>query len=323
MRGDNWTNMTLSASNISRQLETQSGSWRFAGHETFPFRYGWLKKAVDALGSDELDGDPNLFGKDYAIVKLGVGKNMVQSIRHWSLATQIVEEKARNYLKVSYLGKKLFSEWDPYLEDPASLWLIHWLLATNRTRASAWYLIFNKFPRPDFTKGKLLEFLSDFTLRNNIKVKDTTLNRDIDCFLRTYLPSVREKALLEDSFNCPLTELDLIQLLHDTESYQFVIGPKPTLPVEIFGYTLFEYILKVHQFRQTISLSDCLYGEGSPGQVFKLNENALVDYIESLQEITSGQIEVDDTSGLKQIYCRSNLTPESCLNSYYEQRDCE
>ena len=43
---------------------------KFAGHETFTLRYGWLKKAVDATGL-----------RDDALVTLGAGKNMVRSIR--------------------------------------------------------------------------------------------------------------------------------------------------------------------------------------------------------------------------------------------------
>ena len=50
----------------------------FSGHQTFPFRYTWLKKGVDAVMDN-----PNVFTDDDAPVILGVGKNMVSSIRHW------------------------------------------------------------------------------------------------------------------------------------------------------------------------------------------------------------------------------------------------
>ncbi|GIW26127.1 DUF4007 family protein [Meiothermus sp.] len=92
----------------------------FAGHETFPFRYGWLKKAVDAVTSDAM-----LLSSDQALVELGVGKNMVQSIRHWGLATQVLQEGQGRSLEVSRIGALLFGEWDPYLEDPASFHTYH------------------------------------------------------------------------------------------------------------------------------------------------------------------------------------------------------
>jgi len=60
---------------------------KFSGHETFTLRYGWLTKAVAAVKSD-----PEIFSRDDAMVSLGVGKNMVRSIRHWSTSLGIVEE---------------------------------------------------------------------------------------------------------------------------------------------------------------------------------------------------------------------------------------
>ena len=69
---------------------TGSGRVSFSGHETFSFRYSWLKKAVDAT-----DADPHAFEAADAIVKLGVGKNMVSSIRHWGLVTGMLENAPR------------------------------------------------------------------------------------------------------------------------------------------------------------------------------------------------------------------------------------
>jgi hypothetical protein len=294
----------------AKSIESNS-KIKFAGHETFAFRYGWLKKAVDCL-----DEDQDIFSKDEAIVVLGVGKNMVKSIKHWALATQIFEEDNEG-LRVSPLGESLFQKWDPFFEDPASLWLIHWLLVTNLSKAALWYLVFNKYPRPDFTKNQILEFTLDLTSKYNIKVIKTTVGRDIDCFIRTYIPAKGSKIHLEESFNCPLNEVSIISQLRDGESYQFNVGPKYTLPVHIVGYALINYITSAQRNRKTISVSDCLYSESSPGQVFKLDENTLVEYIEELYKLTNGAIELDETAGLKQIYSKREYAPEELLDTYY------
>ena len=68
----------------------------FAGHETFPFRYTWLKKGVDAVGKD-----PEVFGREDAMVTFGVGKNMVSSIRHWGLAVGTLDENASIVLAIA------------------------------------------------------------------------------------------------------------------------------------------------------------------------------------------------------------------------------
>ena len=284
---------------------------KFAGHETFAFRYGWLKKSVDAIKNE-----PGIFSKENAIVKLGVGKNMVKSIKYWSLATQIVEEDRKGII-LSPLGEQLFLKWDPYLDDPASLWLLHWLLATNPSRAAVWYVSINRYSRPDFTKDQLLEFIIDYANRHNLKVNSSTISRDIDCFIRTYIPAKKDKSHLEDTFSCPLNELVFLHQLRDGVSFQFNIGPKKTLPAQIAGYALLKYISSAQSHRKTISISECLFNAGSPGQVFKLDENSLVEYIEELYKLTDGAIALDETAGLKQIYSRNEYVPQELLTQYY------
>ncbi len=98
--------------------------YRFSGHQTFAFRYGWLEKEVKAVAAS-----PEIFSADDAIVQLGVGKNMVESIRHWGLVAQMLEEtpdpadSKKRVLKPSNLAKKLLLRggWDPFLENDASL----------------------------------------------------------------------------------------------------------------------------------------------------------------------------------------------------------
>jgi hypothetical protein len=50
----------------------------FARHETFHPRFGWLKKGFDLAKQD-----PDIFLREDAPVRLGVGKNMVSAIRYW------------------------------------------------------------------------------------------------------------------------------------------------------------------------------------------------------------------------------------------------
>jgi len=61
--------------------------------ETFTLRYGWLKKVVDAIQAVEssatIDSSNNIHDSRI-IADFGVGKNMVQSMRHWALSTGIL-----------------------------------------------------------------------------------------------------------------------------------------------------------------------------------------------------------------------------------------
>lgn len=287
----------------------------FAGHETFPFRHGWLKKAVDAVRRD-----PKALSSERAIVTLGVGKNMVESIRHWGLATQVLEETPQRVPMPSSIGLSLFQDggWDPYLEDPASVWLLHWLLVTNPARSAAWTFAFGEYPQPDFTRDDLADRVFKLAVRRGASVKESTVSRDVDCLVRSYVAtSAGARGAPEDSFDCPLTDLELIRGQRDGDLYRFTIGPKRSLPAAVVGYALLQYASRVASGRRTLQVATCLYQPGSPGQAFKLDENSFVEYVEELAELTGGAIQFDETSGLRQVYLAAPIQPHNLLARYY------
>src|SRR5579859_1269092 len=141
------------------RMAASAAQYFFSGHDTFPFRYPWLKKGYDAVLADG-----TVFLRDDAVTTLGVGKNMVRSIRHWCLTAGVLEEvpPARGgVLRVSDFGSLLFGDGglDPYLEDPATLWLLHYRIAAHRTRAATWFWSFSHFHEPEFTRDALASAL--------------------------------------------------------------------------------------------------------------------------------------------------------------------
>jgi Protein of unknown function (DUF4007) len=121
----------------------------------------------------------------------------------------------------------------------------------------------------------------------------------------------------EESFDCPLLQLDLIQPLPDGELYRFAIGPKPSLSAAVFAFALAQYFDRIACATHTLNVQKCLYDEGSPGQAFKLDENSLIEYVEELESHTAGAIILDETAGLKQIYRRKSFDPMEILDHYY------
>ena len=225
-----------------------SGSARvsFSGHETFPFRYTWLKKAVDAV-----DADPYAFQAEDAMVKLGVGKNMVSSIRHWGLVTGMLEEASGRRgsrvrpLAPTELGRALLLDegWDPYLEDPGTLWLVHWQLVSCPERATTWWWVFNQYPGTIFTRADIQEALETLGAQSGwTRVTSASLKRDIDVFIRMYAPQRRRNGLLEDTLDCPLVELGLIHASRQQQTLTLVRSEHESLPDEIFAYALTEYL---------------------------------------------------------------------------------
>lgn len=274
-------------------------------HETFPFRASWLKKGYDAVEADGF-----AFQREDAVVRLGVGKNMVRSIRFWCLATQVVQEsnnggREGRPLRSTKLGKKLLADdgWDPYLEDSASLWLLQWLLVTNPLRASAWWHIFANYPDNEFTKQRLTAFLRSVVEEQQQNVSPASIARDVECFVRTYTRSAHfTSSPFDASFECPLAELELICPLEEDGLYRFHTGWKEGLPFQVVGFALLQFF-RVHAFpRRSVHLQDCLYTAGSPGQAFRLNEHSLLDAIDKLAMFTQGRLDVTETAGVAQVF---------------------
>jgi hypothetical protein len=293
----------------------------FSGHETFVFRYAWLKKAADAVLAD-----PAVFARDEGMVRLGVGKNMVRSIRFWALAARVIEEVPRSrgaQVALSALGQRLFGPGgrDPYLEDPNSLWLLHWNLVTNEARSTTWTWVFNLLPANEFTRDALTVFLEIETQRRGVRPpSENSLRRDIDCFVRTYTPARNSKGSVpEDSLDCPLTELGLI--LDDRASgiYRFKRGSQRSLSDEVFLFCLTEFWDRIAPGRETLAFSEVAYGFGSPGVAFKLDENSLADRLERMESASQGLVSYNESAGLKQLYRRGRVNSLELLDRHYEQ----
>ena len=299
----------------------------FSGHQTFPFRYTWLKKGVDAVIED-----PTVFSSETASVMLGVGKNMVAAIRHWCRVSglMIEAEKAardqRGQFEPTQLGKAIFGDqkeqrgFDPYLDDPATLWLIHYQIATNINQATAWYWAFNVSRGHQFTPQIFARELYKWARQKKQSmrpVSENTLRRDVNCFIRTYCQSRHTDVVVEETLDCPLVELNLIAELPDGNGYEFQRGDKKTLPLEIVAWTLDTFWQFYFPWQEALSFSELMYAPSSPGRVFRLDEDTMTVYLENLADLTEGALQYDETSGLKQVYRQRDLNQMELLKGYY------
>lgn len=303
--------------------------YKFSGHETFPLRYSWLPKGLRALAEDS----DIFFKKDEAMVRLGVGKNMVRAIRHWCTSTGMAKVDGRADIgRVTELGTRVFlgdeeqSAWDPFLEDPGTLWLLHWMLTSRSEKASTWYLAFTEWGVEVFTQADLIDWLEGIVEDlEKSRATRNSLERDVRVFRRTYVPSepTRHRPA-EDTFDSPLVELGLIREGEDGDVYRFVRGEKDSLPQEIFTSALVDYWRGADEEERkddaAIGFERLLYGPGSPGGAFKLNERALARRLEKLPEWTG--LQFDETAGLRTVYRTGDeiATPMEALARYYRSQ---
>lgn len=304
-------------------MNAPSASFSFSGHETFPFRYPWMKKGYDAVVEDG-----GVFQKDDAITTLGVGKNMVRSIRHWCLAAGIVEEdkeEGARYsprLRATELSHLLFGKdgHDIYLEDPATLWILHWQITTNVSRASTWWWTFSHFHEPEFTRDSLSTAVYKWsqTLPGK-KVAEVSVKRDVETFIRTYAPPRTTKGeSSEDSLDCPLVELGLFYSVAESgQVYSFSRGAQDNLPDGVLLYGVLKFWEQFAPQAETLAIPDLARQPASPGQVFKMDETSLVTRLELIESWTDGRISYRETAGLRQLYRRKPIESHEAIELAY------
>lgn len=291
----------------------------FAGHGTFAIRSGWLKKGLDALTFDTLEG--SIFNRPDALATLGVGKNMVGAIRYWLLTTRMAREEGRGReLVAEELGQRVFADggWDPFLEDEATLWLLHWQLAGPQTGSFTWAYVFNCFRDWEFSRGNMVEAVLGATHSLPKAPSYETLDRDVGCLLQTYIAD--DKSVLgEDNLDCPLRALGLIRPLQRGH-YRFMIETKPSLPPAIFYYALAKFWNWQHGEARSLPVWEVCYALGSPGLVFKLDENSVLNYLDGLADATGGQLRFEDTAQNRHVVLQDaarDFKSLSFLENYY------
>lgn len=258
----------------------------FARHETFHPRYGWFRKAYACVTEN-----PRAFVQDDAPVRIGVGKNMVRAIRFWGLAAKLIEEDPQSSnrrtsdLIPTSLGDALFRDagWDQYMEDPGTLWLLHWLLLAPPCRLPVWWFAFNEFHPIEFTDDDLeaatiaqLDAVPEWATPHPSSIK-----KDVSALLRAYAPAEKSRRMrIDDVLDCPLRELRLIGRSVATSRYRFTLGAKPTLPSAILAYCALDYIARANIRGTTVTLGRLTHELGAPGKAFKLTEGELQTSLE-------------------------------------------
>jgi Protein of unknown function (DUF4007) len=303
-------------------------AFRFSGHETFPCRYAWLPKAFK-----EINSDPLAFAdEEDAMIRLGVGKNMVRAIRFWMLETSIAEKRdGRAYRPTTFaravLGRRGF---DPFLEDIRTLWLIHWNLSTHKKDEPlfAWDFLLNHWQTPELSRSTVLEAFRKEANKEARPPSDVTLQQHFDTFLHTYFPTRSRKGdIQEDNLDCPLVELELIQLIGERRVdgtgrreavYAFRREEKPEITPELFAYCLNDFWQQRWSLEKTLPFKEVAFGHGSPGQVFKLPEWNIRQRLEAISSDTDGFFRYAESATRQQV-SRSGDGGKELLDAIYQE----
>lgn len=275
--------------------------YTFSGHESFQCKSLWLKKGYDFVKEGKS------FNESDAVVSLGVGKNMVSSIRYWLKAFNITDESD----STTAFGRFIFDDngADPFIEDTSTLWLLHYYLI-KKAHATLYFLLFSSFhkTRNEFSKLQLLNFIKQENFKEKFKgfvFNENTIGKDIDTLLKNYVEPYNKNNY--EDFSTLLLPLNLIRKI-DKETYAFNYQTKEEVPPLVFLYAIKDMCgdNKVIEFEKIVEIS----------RFFCLSTNELYSIFSKLHTLHP-EISFDNTAGEQLFTMNDNLSKEAVLRQIY------
>ena len=292
---------------------------KFRAHETFFIRKGWINKGMKyvAIKPDVfIDKDEN------PMDVLGIGANMVKSLRYWLPTIGLTEEAAKGKRVQTFtdFGKSVYAN-DAFIEELGTLYLIHYKLVTNKENATAWYYFFNEFALSDFNRddfaaqiGKYIQMEGD-----DINVAPRSILEDFVCIINTYVSRLKSnpsKVSAENNIDCPLGQLGLIDILSKEKSNW--VYKKATPAARTFNpWVILAVIHDQAGDRDEIGLNELLTTPCNIGRVFNLDSITMLEILHSAER--TGDIKIIRTAGLDVIHLNSALTFQDCVDRYYQE----
>lgn len=277
----------------------------FSGHESFPCKSLWLKKGYDFV----FEG--NDFNSADAVVKLGVGKNMVASIRYWMRAFGLTETDRLNDLS----GFIFSSDYglDPFVEDLGTLWLLHFLLVSSK-EATLYNIFYTSFQRErqTFDRQQLVSFVRRCMVEDG-KLKlfnENTVKKDVGVLLQNYVQPLKPQSM--EDYSSLLLDLDLIRT-PDGKQFYFNMEGKRRLPEDILLYA----IIKESNGERNVDYDKLQ----SIGLIFCLNDIELIHTLQKLQEQYPACLRYSDTAGVRQLQLLKAIEPMNVLRHYYDKKE--
>ena len=272
-------------------------------HESFSIREGWLAKGIKNVKEYG-----NVFALQNATDILGIGTNMVKSLKYWMTATKLIEEKNREIM-LSDFGS-IINEYDTYLEDIFSWWLIHINMITNVDDAYIYNLFFNKCNIKTFTKRELYEKLYALLTNEKLTFNENILQDEVNMIIKTY--TIDEKIdNPENNFICPLSELNLLKKV-DRDTYEKNRPEIRNLPFWVVYYI----ICLLLDDRDNISIDELLKEENSPAKLLNMDKNLINEYLDEMKK--NDLIIINRTAGLNMVYLKKKLSLNEIAEEYFK-----
>lgn len=250
---------------------------RFGHHQSFYLRVNWLAKAFKMVAED-----PRFFYEDFGFEKVGLGKNMVKSLRYWSVATGMMEERkneAKKPIHVLTEVGRLVRDHDRFVRLTLTAAVLHVLLASNKERATAWYWYFNICNERSASVDDLLTLLTDWTKQEQDKpISSQSIRRDLECIRQLYTARSHNGDDPEEVVASPLTALKLLQ-----ETRQLLTRRSPSLNEMDIDGLYFSLLVYAQRYKvDSVTWEELQFKPMLWGRLFHLNAPQILEVLEAL-----------------------------------------
>ena len=289
-------------------MASEKVKFRLQGHEKFPLREGWLNKGLEALKNDKY-----VFSNGEATDVLGIGSNMVKSLRFWMKAFKLIDDRnSKEGIKLSELGKTIYKN-DKYLEKDFTLWLLQSQIVKNPDIATSWFLYFNRCDSVNLTKEQIFSILkrelTEYT--NGEKFSDKSLQNDIDVIVNMYSKDSKVEDPEEKNVS-PFVHLGLVKKTDD--------GFEKTHPDirKLSEWNVLYELSELMRERDQISIDEAFNTDNGIIKIYQITAVQANEYLDMLESM--GYIRVNRTAGLDMIYkINDEIKPENIIRDYYAQ----
>lgn len=271
-------------------------------HESFSIREGWLTKGLLAIRED-----PKVFSSEFPTDVLGIGTNMVKSLKYWLMATNLVNMNKSN-LEITEFGN-LILKYDPYMESDFTWWLIHINLLLNIDDFYIGNLIFNKCLSKNFSKEEIFKICSNSLDMRNIEYNEKILMDEINMIIKTYVIDKSDETP-ENNFSCPLASLELLNKI-GKDKYERIKPNYKTLNYLAVYYLL----LTMLDGKEYISIDELITSPNSLAKILNLDKNLVNIYLDDMRR--NRLITINRTAGLNMIYIQKKLNLNEIFEEYF------
>ncbi|AXI39760.1 DUF4007 domain-containing protein [Bacillaceae bacterium ZC4] len=248
----------------------------YGQHQSFYLRDRWLSKGLKHLLEDE-----RFFYDKESFEKIGLGKNMLQSLRFWIVATRVVEEKFNKQQKkvhhLTPLGEIIY-KFDRFVQFGETAAILHYEIAKEKEPATAWYWFFNVFPQHSISKDELLQlFIQWVNNEEDREVSEKSLKRDIECLIKLYTAG-HSAFDPEEVVQSPLYKIGIVEeknnVIYKKDAKVENIGLMPLM------YSLLDY--KDRKGIDTVAVDEIVNEKGLWGKIFNMDRASIVNALELL-----------------------------------------